>query len=97
VLFAPSFVLTMEADSYVDVPKDLLKEIEKLEQLFTIDTAKLKRITDHFVDELEKGQHSVCLDIGMSWANNYRLKRGRGLYREFPCPRPPAQTDSRSP
>jgi hexokinase len=43
-------------DLYVDVPKDLLKEIERLEQLFSIDTAKLKQITDHFVNELEKGR-----------------------------------------
>lgn len=50
-------MLTMEADSYVDVPKDLLKEIERLEELLTIDTAKLKQITDHFVNELEKGRH----------------------------------------
>lgn len=45
----------MEPGSYVDVPKDLLKEIERLEQLFTIDTARLKQITEHFVNELEKG------------------------------------------
>lgn len=45
----------METGSYVDVPKDLLKEIEQLEALFNIDTPKLKQITDHFVNELEKG------------------------------------------
>ncbi|KAK3989145.1 hexokinase-domain-containing protein [Cladorrhinum sp. PSN332] len=41
--------------SFIDVPKDLLKEIEHLEQLFTIDSAKLKEITNHFANELEKG------------------------------------------
>ena len=35
-----------------DVPKDLIK---KLEEAFTVDTATLKKITDHFVSELEKG------------------------------------------
>ncbi|ETS87283.1 hypothetical protein PFICI_01111 [Pestalotiopsis fici W106-1] len=41
--------------SMADVPKDLLQEIKKLEQQFTVDTTKLKQITDHFVSELEKG------------------------------------------
>jgi hexokinase len=36
--------------------KDLLKEMQHLEELFTIDTAKLKQITAHFVKELEKGK-----------------------------------------
>ncbi|KAK6084218.1 hexokinase [Seiridium cupressi] len=41
--------------SMADVPKDLLQEIKKLEQHFTIDTPKLKQITAQFVSELEKG------------------------------------------
>ena len=41
--------------SGADVPKDLKKEIEQLESLFTVDRAKLKQITDHFVTELDKG------------------------------------------
>jgi hexokinase len=41
--------------SMADVPKDLLKEIERLELMFTVDKDKLKLITDHFVKELEKG------------------------------------------
>jgi len=39
-----------------DVPKDLLQEIKRLEDLFSVDKAKLKGITDHFVKELEKGK-----------------------------------------
>ena len=35
--------------------KDLLDEIKHLEELFAIDTAKLKEITHHFADELTKG------------------------------------------
>lgn len=38
-----------------DVPKDLIAEIKQLEEMFMIDTPKLKQITDHFVEELEKG------------------------------------------
>ncbi|EPE26370.1 Actin-like ATPase [Glarea lozoyensis ATCC 20868] len=39
----------------VDVPKDLIDEIKKLEEHFTVDTAKLKEITEHFINELTKG------------------------------------------
>ena len=39
-----------------DVPKDLLDQIKELENIFTVDQAKLKEITDHFVKELEKGR-----------------------------------------
>ena len=38
-----------------DVPKDLLQEIQRLEELFTVDATKLKAITKHFVSELTKG------------------------------------------
>ncbi|KAI9744050.1 MAG: hexokinase A, partial [Candelina submexicana] len=41
--------------SFADVPKNVLEEIRELERLFTVDTAKLKEITDHFVNELTKG------------------------------------------
>jgi hexokinase len=38
------------------LPKNLTNEIKRLEELFTLDTAKLKEITHHFVDELTKGE-----------------------------------------
>ncbi|KAK0767464.1 hexokinase, partial [Friedmanniomyces endolithicus] len=38
-----------------DIPKDLLQEIKRLEDLFTVDTAKLKAIVEHFISELAKG------------------------------------------
>ena len=41
-----------------DVPKDLLEQIKELERLFTVDGAKLKEVTNHFVKELEKGASS---------------------------------------
>lgn len=44
-----------------DVPKDLLQEIKRLEQMFTVDTAKLKSITDHFVKELDKGSYPAIV------------------------------------
>jgi hexokinase len=39
-----------------DVPKDLMAEIKRLEEMFTVDRTKLKAITAHFVKELEKGE-----------------------------------------
>ena len=42
-----------------DVPKDLLDQIKELERLFSVDQAKLKEVTEHFVKELEKGKSSI--------------------------------------
>lgn len=41
-----------------DCPKDLLDQIRELERIFTVDTAKLKEVTNQFVKELEKGPSS---------------------------------------
>ncbi|CAG8977592.1 hypothetical protein HYALB_00008368 [Hymenoscyphus albidus] len=41
--------------SMADVPKDLVNEIKRLEELFTVPKEKLKSITDHFISELDKG------------------------------------------
>lgn len=38
-----------------DVPKDLLDQIHRLEELFVVSGEKLKQITDHFVSELKRG------------------------------------------
>ncbi|OAX85502.1 hypothetical protein ACJ72_00134 [Emergomyces africanus] len=42
--------------SMADMPKDMLEQLKTLEELFTVDQAKLKQIVDHFVKELEKGE-----------------------------------------
>lgn len=47
--------------SKADVPKDLLEQIRRLDEIFTVDTKKLKEITDHFVNELAKGKQAVNL------------------------------------
>jgi hexokinase len=39
----------------VDVPRDLVEQIKRLEELFSVDQVKLKHITEHFISELEKG------------------------------------------
>lgn len=38
-----------------DVPDSLLEQIRHLESIFTVDQAKLKEVTAHFVKELDKG------------------------------------------
>ena len=38
-----------------DVPKDLLDQINRLEDLFIVPTEKLKEVTNQFVKELVKG------------------------------------------
>jgi hexokinase len=41
--------------SFADMPTDLKEQIEKLEEAFTIPTAKLKEISEHFLGELKRG------------------------------------------
>lgn len=41
--------------SFADVPGNLLDKITWLEELFVVPTDKLKKISDHFVNELAKG------------------------------------------
>jgi len=48
-----------------DVPKDLLDQIKRLEELFTVDKEKLKEITNHFVNELKQGLTKEGGDIPM--------------------------------
>lgn len=38
-----------------DLPQNLLKEIKHFEDVFTVDTKKLKEVVEHFIKELEKG------------------------------------------
>lgn len=41
--------------SMSEISKDILEHVHELEKEFTVDTASLKKITDHFVSELAKG------------------------------------------
>ena len=52
----------MAVGTLADAPKDLIDEIKHLEQLFAIDTPKLKEITSHFVNELAKGESEFVTD-----------------------------------
>jgi hexokinase len=39
-----------------ELPQNLLGPIKDFEKAFTVDTAKLKEVVNHFVKELEKGK-----------------------------------------
>jgi hypothetical protein len=55
--------------SMADVPKDLLTEIKKLEELFMVDTALMKKISAHFITELDKGEspmNNLLLDAKLT-------------------------------
>lgn len=70
--------------SAADLPKDLLNEVRKLEEIFTVDTAKLKEITNHFVNELAKGMCRLCVLTSIVPQANVWLHRsqcGRGQHR----------------
>jgi hexokinase len=41
--------------SMADMPKDLLDQIKRLEELFDVPGEKLKEITDQFISELQRG------------------------------------------
>ena len=60
----------MAVGSLADAPKDLLNEIKQLEKLFSIDTAKLKEITEHFVNELTKGTCTLAVGQWTETATN---------------------------
>jgi len=51
----------IEIGSMADVPKDLLDQINRLEELFTVPQEKLKQITERFKAELTKGIASLML------------------------------------
>jgi hypothetical protein len=49
-----------------NLPEKLGEELRRLEQLFTIDTALLKTITDRFGEELQAGEHLHLLSYSSS-------------------------------
>lgn len=49
-----------------DVPKTLLEEIQNLENLFTVDADRLKKVTEHFVSELKAGLEKEGQNIPMN-------------------------------
>ncbi|KAK4132325.1 hypothetical protein BT67DRAFT_85780 [Trichocladium antarcticum] len=68
--------------SDVNAPKDLHKEINHLEELLTVDTAKLKEITSHFQNELEKGLsvEGGSIPMNPTWVMSYPTGHETGTY-----------------
>ncbi|KAK3354316.1 hexokinase [Neurospora tetraspora] len=65
-----------------NIPKDLRKEIEHLERLFTVDGAKLKEVTNHFVNELEKGLsvQGGSIPMNPTWVMSFPDGNETGTY-----------------
>ncbi|KAF2244902.1 hexokinase [Trematosphaeria pertusa] len=61
--------ITCVSGSMADVPKDLLDQINRLEELFVVDTAKLKEVTNQFVSELERGlrEENSTIPMNPTW------------------------------
>ncbi|ODH39424.1 hypothetical protein ACO22_01881 [Paracoccidioides brasiliensis] len=58
--------------SMADMPTELLDQLKTLEELFTVDQAKLKKIVDHFIKELEKVER--MLHLSRSHEDRVRLE-----------------------
>jgi hypothetical protein len=65
------------AGSKMDIPKDLLEQIQYLEELFTVDTKKLKEISNHFVSELAKG--GFVMSSSFFWGSSRETDAASGL------------------
>lgn len=65
-----------------DVPQNLQDEIKRLEELFTVDKAKLKEITHHFISELRQGLTEEGGDIPMNptWCMGYPTGHETGTF-----------------
>ncbi|KAL3440201.1 hypothetical protein BJX65DRAFT_300651 [Aspergillus insuetus] len=64
------------------ISKSIREEITKIKQLFAIDTASLKRITDHFVHQLEDGLTRPDAEIPMNitWVPSFPTGHETGRY-----------------
>ena len=65
-----------------DVPDSLVEAIAELERLFIVEPEKLKKITDHFVGELEKGLAKDGANIPMNptWVMSYPTGHEQGTF-----------------
>ncbi|KAJ9667765.1 hexokinase [Coniosporium apollinis] len=68
--------------SMADVPKDLVEQIKRLEELFTVPTEKLKEITNHFMGELEKGlqKDGSTVPMNPTWCMGFPTGYETGTY-----------------
>lgn len=68
--------------SMADVPKDLLAEIKRLEELFSVPTEKLKAITAHFIKELDKGLsvEGGSIPMNVTWCMSFPTGDEQGTF-----------------
>nr|P50506.1 RecName: Full=Hexokinase [Schwanniomyces occidentalis]AAB34892.1 hexokinase [Schwanniomyces occidentalis] len=68
--------------SFLDVPEYLLKELTELEGLLTVSGETLRKITDHFISELEKGLSKQGGNIPMipGWVMDFPTGKEMGDY-----------------
>ncbi|EGP86719.1 unnamed protein product [Zymoseptoria tritici ST99CH_1A5] len=68
--------------SMADMPQDLLSEIKRLEELFIVDTPKLKSITEHFISELAKGltKEGGSIPMNPTWVMGYPTGHETGTF-----------------
>lgn len=51
-----SSIVKPSTEILADIPAELSTELKRLEEMFIVDRQKLKLITQHLVEELEKGE-----------------------------------------
>lgn len=68
--------------STADLSPDLIEAINDLERLFTVDQARLKKITEKFVTELEKGLEKDGQNIPMNptWVMSFPTGDEQGTF-----------------
>jgi len=68
--------------TFTDVPEDLMKELNELEELLTVSPDTLKKITEHFIGELEKGLSKQGGNIPMipGWVLDFPTGKEKGDY-----------------
>ncbi|OAP61582.1 hypothetical protein AYL99_03785 [Fonsecaea erecta] len=65
-----------------DLPEKLGEELRRLEQLFTVDTTVLKKITDRFGEELDEGlrKHGSNVPMNITWVTSFPTGHETGTY-----------------
>ncbi|KAL2374687.1 hexokinase [Blastomyces gilchristii SLH14081] len=68
--------------SMADMPKDMLEQLKTLEELFTVDQAKLKEIVEHFIKELRKGLsvEGGNIPMNVTWVLGFPTGHEKGTF-----------------
>ncbi|KAL4918751.1 hypothetical protein BDW62DRAFT_200633 [Aspergillus aurantiobrunneus] len=64
------------------IPANICKKIDDLKQMFTVNSATLKSITDHFIQQLERGlaEHGSEIPMNVTWAMHLPTGQETGRY-----------------